>query len=107
MSESRPHEFKLVLDSNLNKIHHNMLVLQHNRFRNSPSIINNNFGCCSLIKALSKHYVLANTKKHCAHPWHVYMTVKIRSINCINCMKSTQFLSLSVNTFKYKSKSVA
>ena len=32
-----------LLDSNLHKIFPNMLVPQHNRFRNLPSITNNNF----------------------------------------------------------------
>ena len=40
-----------------------MLVLQHNRFRNSPSITNNNFVFCSLIKASSKNFVEAKHKK--------------------------------------------
>ena len=52
-----------LLDSNLHKIHNNMLVLPHNRFRNSSSITNNNFVLCSLIKALSKHYAETKCKE--------------------------------------------
>ena len=77
-----------------------MLVLQHNRFRNSPSITNNNFVFCSIIKASSKNFVEAkHQKKHCAHPWHIYMNIKIRLMNFLICMKSTQFLSLSFRNY--------
>ena len=68
-----------LLDSNLDKIFHNMFVLQHNCFRNSLSIPNSNF------VHKKKHYqsimYKQNTKEHCAHTWHMYMNIKIRSIN--------------------------